>query len=204
MNRISSSISKLIFTLAAIAIIAVPSMANEVTIAGSTTGASTFNRPDVGAPPTIFSGVIVPYLAFQVNVSANDFYTFRSTSLTGDYDPFLVLYRGSFDPASLSTSVIANDDLTFGDFTQSGFTVALNQSFTYFIVQTGAASDDFGSFALTVDGPGTITLQPFQAAAIPEPGTMLLLGTGLAGIGATIRKRRNGNRNHDDTENRDL
>lgn len=38
---------------------------------------------------------------------------------------------------------------------------------------------------------GVVTLRyDFSPAAIPEPTTLLLLGTGLAGVGAAVRKRR--------------
>ncbi len=42
-----------------------------------------------------------------------------------------------------------------------------------------------GSFILEISGPGVT-----QAAPIPEPATMLLLGTGLAGVIARVRRHR--------------
>lgn len=68
--------------------------------------------------------------------------------------------------AQLQAAYLANPDLRLGLF--------------------ASTSDDTGSFTNFKLGQGP------AAATVPEPMTMILFGTGLAGIAARARKRRNG------------
>ncbi|HSE22122.1 MAG TPA: PEP-CTERM sorting domain-containing protein [Pyrinomonadaceae bacterium] len=104
-------------------------------------------------------------------------------TLTADFNafvPVLVLYENSFDPsAPLSNALIAIGP---------PFSFDLVAGTTYIIVPTRESAGITGVFHGTISGPGEIT--PVGGVIIPEPTTMLLLATGLTGVGVKIRKNK--------------
>ena len=138
-----------------------------------------FDRPDAGAPPATLSGTIVPFNAQGFMVSVNGTYTFTLTADLNAFVPFQVLYENSFDPSTpLSNALIAGG---------SPFTFDLTAGTTYIIVPTRVTSAIDGGFRGTISGPGAIT--SVGGEIIPEPATMFLLATGLAGVAVKIRRK---------------
>jgi hypothetical protein len=160
-----------------------------LTVSGNTTGGPISARPDVddgGTTIVSTNATAVAFQTFQFRVGAVGTYSFLSN---GDYDTFLSVYLGAYDPSNPLANLIGfNDDGGDLIFTNhvSAFAEDLLPGFTYTLVTAGFANDSFGPFADAVVGPGAVS----AVVAVPEPETLALMLSGFGLIGITSRRRK--------------
>ena len=109
-----------------------------------------------------------------------------------DYDGYIHLYVDAFDPLDQLNGLLAGDDDGAGGIgTSEILGIALLANTQYYLVTSAFAAGDVGNFENMIAdmvGDATITLGMLPTD-VPEPGTLLLVGLGLLGMGASRRRR---------------
>lgn len=153
------------------------------------------NPNDVTPPTTLATvgsglGDNVRFHAFSFTVNLTGLYTFISNANAPNWDNYIVLYQGTFNPATpLVNAMGANDDYPiFGNVVGVSRlnNVSLTAGTTYHFVTTAYANGTVGTAANLISGPAGSLV----TASVPEPGTYALVGIALVVMGLVRRKIR--------------
>lgn len=171
------------------ALVAVPSALHATPITGqfSITGASVTDN-----------GSSLTFIPDAITVGAANTLTGDFTTLLSAYETGTITSNFGYSPYVAGTGVITltNIDGTIVTYTINTLSEQTLGSYTLFtgtgVISTNAAGyeDTNGTLLFSTQGNGTVTFSATTAAnsPIPEPSTLALLGTGLAGLAGIIKR----------------